>query len=330
MKRGSGPLSGVFLVLLALCTACSRGAEPPDLSKLGPSSAATSTVLPVGSPNCAAGGIGIYTGSDGNGNGILEASEYLKGVPVCDQLTEDGKPAGNGSLVMVVSEPTGTSHCLAGGLKVLSGPDTNRNNLLDTDEIAFTEYLCNGTPGTGSAAGITVAAGPPAVPSTPDKKKAKRTVPARKPQAGADKSGKSADKSAQLPAKPDVSASSAVTEKTAEKKASQGKTGSAKPAPPPQGWTAVTVNNPRLASVAYKIEGRYITVRFTNLSSTSAVRFKYTVRWKVNQNGNWVPDSTMEGISFRLKPQDSLEREVRTPSTDFRDTAVDVDVIETS
>jgi len=311
MRRASGLLLAVFLVTLTMSAGCKKGVDAPDLSKLGPSSAATSTILPVGSPTCTGGGIGIYTGSDSNGNGVLEASEILKGTPVCDPMTDAVKPGGLVSLVMIASEPTGTVHCPAGGLKVLSGADANKNGVLDADEVVFTEYLCNGAPGAGSQAGITVAVGSP--PAPPDaKKKAQKPAPSKKQAAASNEApGQAAGESAPQPASSNkvkgVSAKAVV----------------------PQGWTNVKVGAPQLASVVYKIEGRSITVRFTNLSA-STVRFKYTVRWKANQNGNLVDDSTMEGIGFRLGPQESLDREVRTQTQDIRDVVVDLDVVETS
>ena len=332
MRRESALLLAVFLATLTMSAACKRGGDAPELSKLGPSSAATSTILPIGSPQCPGGGIGIYSGSDANGNGVLEASEVLKGTPICVPLSDAGRPGGLVPLVMIASEPTGTLHCAAGGLKVLSGADANRNGALDVNEIEFTEYLCNGAPGSSSTAGITVAVKPPVARSpSGDEKKARKPMPSMKPQAA---SGKAAGKPAPQPvtevqrtqADADVQAKKDSTE---ARSANKEKNGSATPVVPP-GWTNVKVGSPQLASVIYKIEGRYITVRFTNLSGTSAVRFKYTVRWKENQNGSWVDDSTMEGISFRLKPQESLDREIRTQSQDIRDLVVDIDVVETS
>ena len=330
MKRGSVQLCVVFLVALMMTAACKRGADSPDLSKLGPSSAATSTVLPVGSPQCPGGGIGIYTGNDTNGNGVLEASEFLKGTPICDPLTDAGKPGGLVSLVMIASEPTGTVHCPAGGLKVLSGPDANRNGSLEAQEIVFTEYLCNGTPGSGSPAGITMAAGPTVASSLPGGKKGvAKPAPSKKPQGP---SGKAASKAALQPAKEAQADPAAPAKKAGAgtgSASSREKGVSAKP-DVPQGWTNVKVGSPQLASVAYKIEGQYVTIRFKNLSAASAVRFKFTVRWKVNQNGNWVDDSSTEGLSVRLKPQESLDREVRAPSQNIKDVVVDLDVAETS
>jgi hypothetical protein len=178
-----------FLVTVTMSTACVRSAaEPPDLSNLGPSSAATSTIHPVGDATCPGGGIGINTGSDMDGNGLLEASEVLKSTPVCGPHPDAGTPGGNITLVMVVSESTGNQNCIAGGLKVLSGVDANRNALLDPGEIALTEYLCNGTPGSGSPAGITVAVGTQAAPE--EKKIDSKPAPAKKPKSAAGKAGR--------------------------------------------------------------------------------------------------------------------------------------------
>ncbi|MDA8099018.1 MAG: hypothetical protein M0042_05275 [Nitrospiraceae bacterium] len=346
----------VLLTMLVVSAACSRG-ESPDLSKLGPSSAATTTVLPAGSQLCPGGGIRIDAGNDGNANGVLEPAEVSKGLPVCDSMTEEEKPAGHVVLVKVVSEPTGTEHCAAGGVKVLSGPDGNGNGVLDAEEAAVTEYLCNGAPGKSSAADITVAVGQSIVPCPEcgGKKKGKKQAPAKKPAAGAAKpagkkeGAKAAPKhkteaSAEPPVAKKESAEAEAQEKPAEsaapakkakgkektKPAAAAKEKKAAPKAAPQGWTAVKVNNPQLASVAYRLEGRYITVRFTNLSASTPVRFKYTVKWKVNQNGSWVPDSTMENISFRLKAQETLDREVRTNAQEVKDVTIDIDVVETS
>jgi len=343
MRKGSRLLLVVCLVTLGMSTACKRGSDV-DLSKLGPSSAATSTVLMVGSPHCPGGGIGIYTGNDVNANGLLDAAEIQKGSPVCDQLTEAGSPAGNSSLVMVASEPTSTLHCLAGGLKVLSGMDGNRNGVLDANEIAFADYLCNGTPGSSSATGITIAVGTSAATCPPGdgKKKGKKAAAAKQPNAASGKTAgktaskpeKEAQRAKKKPAAPAEKAASVAPEKADKKErpasASREKSGSATPPAAPKGWTSVKAGSSQLASVAYRIEGRSITVRFTNLSSRSTVRFKYTVRWKMNQNGKWVDDSTMEGIGFSLKENETLDREVRTSTQDIRDVVIDIDTAETS
>lgn len=332
----------LLVIVVALATAggaCRKEGRGGDLAKLGPSSAATTTVLQVGSTNCPGGGIGIYSGGDGNNNGVLDPSEIQKGTPVCDPLTDDKKPGMHTTLVMVASEPSGTVHCPAGGLKVTSGPDLDRNGVLDAAEVAFTEYLCGGSPGASSAAGITVAVAPQAPAADKDRKGKKKTADKKKEEktrtgkrTGSRESARPAAGAA-TPAAAEKKAGAAVesgerptknreTAKPAQKEVD------ARPAPAPRGWTSVKVNNPQLATVAYRAEGRSITIRFTNLSTTSAVRFKYTVRWKINQNGAWVPDSTMEGISFRLKAGDTLDREVRASAQEIRDLTIEVEAAE--
>jgi hypothetical protein len=98
----------------------------------------------------------------------------------------------------------------------------------------------------------------------------------------------------------------------------------------PAGWTDVKTKAPQLARVLFKIDGRDIIVRFANVSEKAPVRIKYTVRWKKGQGGQWVDDATMEGISFRLKPLEELEREIRTRAPEIRDVNVEVEAAETS
>jgi len=56
---------------------------------------------------------------------------------------EDG-PAGKNSLINQIAEPAGTN-CPAGGLRIISGIDANSNNVLDSNEISKTDYVCNAT-----------------------------------------------------------------------------------------------------------------------------------------------------------------------------------------
>lgn len=326
MRRGTALLLVGFLAMLSVGTGCKQGVEGPDLSAIGPSSAATTTVLQAGGEHCPGGGLGIYTGKDGNANGVLDAAEVLDGKPVCNPLGDDGKtPLGLGTLVMVVSEPSGTTNCPAGGLKVLSGADANGNGALDADEVLFANYFCNGTPGSSSAAGITMALGPVGtVPADDGKKKGRKSEPVKKQQTARAGSREKTDTAAGTEPAP------APKKAAAPVAASKERSSQPKPAAAPQGWNSVKVNSPDLASVAYKIDGTYIVLRFKNLSSASTVRYKYTVRWKVNRNGNWVEDSSAEGLSFRLKPQDSLDREVRTQAKEVRDVVVDLEVSEST
>lgn len=58
---------------------------------------------------------------------------------------EDGT-AGFNSLISTEIEASG-SNCLDGGIKVNTGLDRNRNNILESEEIQTTDYLCNGSDG---------------------------------------------------------------------------------------------------------------------------------------------------------------------------------------
>jgi hypothetical protein len=51
-------------------------------------------------------------------------------------------PAGKNSLIDQIPEPAGI-HCISGGFKIITGLDDNRNNVLDSNEIQKTEYVCN-------------------------------------------------------------------------------------------------------------------------------------------------------------------------------------------
>jgi hypothetical protein len=92
--------------------------------------------------NCPAGGLKLTSGADDNGNGVLEGSEIETTKYVCNGESSMGGPA---TLVDVASEPMG-AHCVAAGLKITSGPDTNQNGTLDAAEVTDTSYVCNGDP----------------------------------------------------------------------------------------------------------------------------------------------------------------------------------------
>jgi hypothetical protein len=59
---------------------------------------------------------------------------------------EDGiiGEAGLNSLLLSIEEPKGIN-CKYGGLRIVSGLDVNRNNILEDGEIIMTEFACNGS-----------------------------------------------------------------------------------------------------------------------------------------------------------------------------------------
>src|SRR4051794_32522610 len=56
-------------------------------------------------------------------------------------------PAGLNTLVDLQNEIIG-ANCATGGIRIGSGTDSNRNNILDPDEVAQVKYVCNGANGT--------------------------------------------------------------------------------------------------------------------------------------------------------------------------------------
>jgi hypothetical protein len=70
--------------------------------------------------------------------------------------TNDPTPGADGliSLIKISSESPG-QNCVAGGTKIDTGIDKNRNKSLDTDEIQSTAYICNGSSGINNLIKIT-------------------------------------------------------------------------------------------------------------------------------------------------------------------------------
>ncbi len=78
--------------------------------------------------------LGIPIGTQGSQGMQGEGSQGLTGATGASGLT---------SLIKVTNEPDG-SNCDEGGIKVQMGLDSNQNNVLDSNEIASTHYVCNG------------------------------------------------------------------------------------------------------------------------------------------------------------------------------------------
>jgi hypothetical protein len=99
--------------------------------------------------NCPGGGTRIDAGTDRNGNAVLDPGEIQATSYVCNGIGSlPGSPGSNGSdgdsvLIAVTAEPPG-AHCAAGGQRVDTGIDADRDHVLDPQEIAQTAYVCNG------------------------------------------------------------------------------------------------------------------------------------------------------------------------------------------
>lgn len=113
------------------------------------------TEEPVGD-NCVHGGDKVETGLDDNDNGTLDEAEvdhtmYLcDGVPGADGMHgADGTEgeSGNRALTDIVTLAVGSEECATGGVVVRSGIDTDRDRILDADELDETLVICNGTDG---------------------------------------------------------------------------------------------------------------------------------------------------------------------------------------
>ncbi|MBN2530914.1 MAG: hypothetical protein JXR76_31295 [Deltaproteobacteria bacterium] len=115
--------------------------------------------------NCSAGGQRIESGLDdgANGgsasNGVLEAGEITLTTYVCNGKNGNSSQGGTSALLDTTLEPEGTN-CAAGGIRINAGQDngdgggTAGNNLLETGEIDFTDYVCNGVDGANGADGV--------------------------------------------------------------------------------------------------------------------------------------------------------------------------------
>ncbi|WP_422092093.1 DUF7151 family protein [Tenacibaculum ovolyticum] len=99
------------------------------------------TTTEQNSSNCENGGVKIEIGIDDNGNNILENNEVNTTEYICNNI-------GFNSLINTVTEPSGST-CKNGGIKIETGIDENRNDVLDEVEITKTQYICNGLNGLG-------------------------------------------------------------------------------------------------------------------------------------------------------------------------------------
>lgn len=90
--------------------------------------------------NCENGGLKIEYGLDKNSNGELNDSEVQYTTYTCNGLD------GNLSLINITDEKEGIM-CENGGIKIEVGIDSNKNNLLDDNEIHTTKYVCSKTDG---------------------------------------------------------------------------------------------------------------------------------------------------------------------------------------
>ena len=147
----------------------------------GGTGAAGSTALVQMSPQtaglrCPSGGTRLDAGMDTDHDGVLDAPEVTSVAYVCagahgvagaggaagapgapGAAGVPGAPGAAGTdghdvLMRLVPEDAGLN-CATAGRRITSGPDVNRNGLLDSAEVDATAYVCNGPPGPRGADG---------------------------------------------------------------------------------------------------------------------------------------------------------------------------------
>jgi Collagen triple helix repeat (20 copies) len=157
-------------MLFGAVVACGSGSN----GAAGASSLIVTSTEPPGS-NCTNGGIKIEVGEDTNGNGMLDPSEITNTSYACNGSNgangtngmngangdaglngtngEAGMNGANGeagmngiSYLTTATTVAAGTNCASGGVEIQTGPDTNRNGMLDPSEVTSTTYVCNGAP----------------------------------------------------------------------------------------------------------------------------------------------------------------------------------------
>ncbi|WP_039926029.1 hypothetical protein [Alcanivorax sp. DG881] len=90
---------------------------------------------------CTYGGLKVSVGLDASDDGILDPAEVSQISYVCSVTAS--QTDGFSSLLDMEGEAAG-ANCTAGGQKITSGLDFNRNGALDIDEVTQIKYICNG------------------------------------------------------------------------------------------------------------------------------------------------------------------------------------------
>ena len=145
------------LVGLALLTATAFACGGEDGLDGGEGAAALVETSDASAEECEYGGVVITTGLDADGDGVLNENEIVSTAVICDGAPgaggEDGETGetgpegdagadGDSSLVVFEEEPAG-ANCPEGGVRVLSGLDTNSDGTLQESEVVSTDYVCN-------------------------------------------------------------------------------------------------------------------------------------------------------------------------------------------
>ena len=125
---------------------------------------------------CPSGGVRIDAGIDINESGSLDAAEIQQTSFVCNGSDgadgadgadgQDGQDGADGLSALIRTElQSPGAICPAGGIRVLSGIDANRNGQLDAGEETQTSYLCNGEAGQDGGDGLNALLASTQIPS---------------------------------------------------------------------------------------------------------------------------------------------------------------------
>ncbi|SHH19488.1 hypothetical protein SAMN04488109_3110 [Chryseolinea serpens] len=138
MKR----YSTIFLIAIILLSCQGEDGQPGLNSLIGVAEEGPGA-------HCENGGFKLQSGLDKDRNGALNPDEVETTNFVCNGKT--GSAGSNGtngasSIFDMIPEPVSDA-CPNGGLKVITGLDLNGDGQLTGNEVATTQYLCNGTNG---------------------------------------------------------------------------------------------------------------------------------------------------------------------------------------
>ncbi|MDP1827909.1 MAG: choice-of-anchor Q domain-containing protein [Archangium sp.] len=103
--------------------------------------------------SCAAGGQRLQFGQDDGGGGGVVLDGVLQDGEVDQTQYLCNGADGFGALVATTAVMNGDATCPAGGVKVESGRDDDRDGTLQPAEVDATSYACNGEPGAAAANG---------------------------------------------------------------------------------------------------------------------------------------------------------------------------------
>ena len=137
------------LILAGVLSGCGAAGEEEanvdvEDNTLQQSTRISSTTIAPGVNGCDNGGVLISSGFDENENRILDSDEVSATQVICHGLNGTSGTSGTDgltSLIRMYDELAG-DNCANGGIKIVSGVDSDSNTWLSSSEIQDTRYLC--------------------------------------------------------------------------------------------------------------------------------------------------------------------------------------------